>query len=80
MSMKNLALDILTKAAEIVDSKSYNSNAQICINDAISLFEKGNYEFAIKRAEKSVLYSVGIYSIPWVNISESISTDGSQKI
>lgn len=35
-------------------------SAEICLSDSISLFDKGDLEYAKKRAIKSLAYSIGI--------------------
>ena len=37
------------------------SSARLCLADAVSLYNKGEYTYAKKRALDSLLYSVGIF-------------------
>lgn len=37
------------------------SSAELCLFDAKNLFSKGDFEFARKRALKSLCYSVGVF-------------------
>lgn len=45
------------------------SSARLCLTDAISLYEKGEFEAAKKRALKSLAYSIGVFHSDYVKAS-----------
>ncbi len=61
--MKHIAQKVISKAKEILNSNPHNGSAQLCIEDAQALFEREEYRLAIKRIEKSIVYSIGVYSL-----------------
>ena len=38
-----------------------DSSARVCLMDALHLYERGFYDYAIRHAKKSIEYSVGIF-------------------
>lgn len=41
------------------------SSARLCLADAITLYDKGDFEYAKKRAIDSLRYSVGIFHVDY---------------
>lgn len=37
------------------------SSAKLCLDDAVSLYDKRDFDAALKRARRSLAYSVGIF-------------------
>ena len=65
MRISNRVSDLLRSAALPLDSgKAFpmRSSAELCLGDAISLFDKGNFVDAARRAVDSLSYSVGVFS------------------
>lgn len=47
------------------------SSARLCLEDAINLYNDGEYHYAQQRALKSLEYSVGIFHIDYQKIVKS---------
>lgn len=45
------------------------SSARLCLQDAIELHAEGEYDYAKKRALKSLGYSVGIFSVDYQKVA-----------
>ena len=48
------------------------SSARLCLEDAISLYNEGDYHYARQRALKSLEYSVGIFHPDYQKIAKKI--------
>jgi len=59
MTSKDLASEAI-KMAIACNSEIKNPSANVCINDAIVLFEKGEYTSAYDRSVQSIKHSEGI--------------------
>lgn len=61
-------------AAEIIELAQnhvgQNASAAICLSDAMKCLEKGEEEYAKKRAIRSLEYSVGIFHSDYVKASQ----------
>lgn len=53
---------IIELAEKHIGNGSMISSAELCLIDAKNLFRKGDFEFAEKRALKSLCYSVGVFN------------------
>lgn len=55
--------DVLKLARKhcLARTATMQSSAELCLADAIALFDKGDFEYARKRALKSLAYSVGVF-------------------
>lgn len=50
---------IIIMARKYRDNGNMSSSARVCLADAISLYDKGEYDLAKQRALKSLQYSIG---------------------
>jgi hypothetical protein len=48
------------------------SSSRLCLADAVSLYDKGEYAYACKRALDSLSYSVGIFHPDYQKAHKSI--------
>lgn len=48
-------------ARKYVKQAAYQSSAEICLEDAQRLFDKGDYSYAFNRAQRSLEYSLGVF-------------------
>lgn len=56
-----MAIDKILNLARKNLGGNMESSARVCLEDAISLYDAGEYEAAKKRAIDSLRYSVGIF-------------------
>lgn len=49
------------RTAQVHAEISNNQSAALCLTDAVALFNKCDFEYAYKRACKSIAYSVGVF-------------------
>lgn len=61
MITKAKCLEAIALAQEHQNEGQMISSARLCVNDAVSLYCKGEYSYAFWRAIKSLAYSVGIF-------------------
>lgn len=60
--MHDKAKDILNIArVHLLDNYDNLSSVELCLSDAENLFNKGDFNNSIKRALKSIQYSVGCF-------------------
>lgn len=57
-----MTIEKIIIAARLNLGGEMESSARLCLSDAISLYDAGNYDAAKTRALKSLSYSVGILS------------------
>lgn len=61
--MNNAVATIIELASSHIGKGSMVSSAQLCLDDARALVERGNHHYAAKRAIKSLAYSVGGFHV-----------------
>ena len=59
------ANDVIRLAQKHIGKGQMVSSAQLCLDDAKNLLNKGDINFAIVRAIKSIAYSVGMSHIDY---------------
>ena len=57
---KEFAAKVLDKANAMIFAVEYNESAYVCLKDAQDLYLRGDYDYAVKRAEKAIFYAFGI--------------------
>lgn len=66
--LANTALILARK--HIGNGAAMDTSARICLADAISLYDRGLYEDAKKRAADSLSYSVGIFHADYKRVAK----------
>lgn len=62
---------IITLARKHCAEAHMETSARLCLSDAISLYDKGDYTSAKNRALKSLQYSVGVFHSDYIRASTS---------
>ena len=68
MSISSFSSILAIRCVQIAEAQQNCSSSILCAQDARSLYNKGFYEAAYKRAKRSLSYSVGIFNDIYQNI------------